>query len=149
MPVTNVKSEWSGGNLVFKDNSGNTVLTITPTGLTNEQPITVADGGTVTQITNKTTGVTLSTLSGQITTVSLDNAAGVDSTFTVTNTKVAATDVVVANVASYGGTADGIPVAYVSAVAAGSFDITIRNTGATTLDALAVVNFVVIKGSSS
>jgi hypothetical protein len=54
------------------------------------------DGGTVTQATNKSTGVTLNTESGQIT---MNNAALADAaevSFTVTNSKIAATDVVVA-----------------------------------------------------
>ena len=53
-------------------------------------------GGTVTQATNKGTGVTLNTQSGQIT---MNNAALADAaevSFTVTNSKIAATDVVVA-----------------------------------------------------
>ena len=51
-------------------------------------------GGTVTQATNKSTGVTLNTQSGQIT---MNNAALADAaevSFTVTNDKIAATDVV-------------------------------------------------------
>ena len=107
------------------------------------------DGGTVTQITSITTGVTLNTNSGQITTVSSVLATGVDATFTVTNSEVAATDVVIVNTGSYGGTADGIPVCNCSAVAAGSFDINIRNTGAVTLDAVIVINFVVVGGAAS
>ena len=50
-------------------------------------------GGTVTQATNKGTGVTLNTQSGQIT---MNNAALADAaevSFTVTNSKIAATDV--------------------------------------------------------
>lgn len=106
-------------------------------------------GGAVTQITSITTGVTLSTMSGAITTVSSTLVAGADATFTVTNTNVAATDVVVAGIQSYGGTADGIPVVNVVATAAGSYDINIRNTGAVTLDALIVINVTVIKGVSA
>ena len=102
-------------------------------------------GGEVTQITDATTGVTLNKLSGQITTVSLDQAAGVDFSFTLTNSTIAAGDVVVASINSYGGTADGIPVVSVAATAAGSCVLNVRNTGAVTLDALAVINFAVIK----
>ena len=102
-------------------------------------------GGTVTQATSITTGVTLSKPCGTITTVSSTLVAGADATFTVTNTLVAATDVIVANVKSYGGTADGIPVVNVTAVAAGSFDLNIRNTGAVTLDDTVVISFAVVK----
>ncbi len=110
---------------------------------------TVADGGTVTQVTSITTGVTLNTLSGQITTVSAGLATGVDATFTVTNSKVVATDVVICSTGSYAGTADGIPVCQIEQVGAGSFDVNIRNTGAATLDAVIVLNYVVIGGESS
>jgi len=102
-------------------------------------------GGAVTQLTDATTAVVLNKLSGAITTVSLDLAAGVDVSFTLTNSTIAATDVVVASIKSYGGTADGIPVVSVVATAAGSCVLNIRNTGAVTLDALAVVNYAVIK----
>lgn len=102
-------------------------------------------GGAVTQITSASTAVTLNKVCGSITTVSLALAAGVDVSFTLTNNTIAATDVVVASIKSYGGTADGIPVVSVVATAAGSCVLNIRNTGAVTLDALAVINFAVIK----
>lgn len=103
-------------------------------------------GGAVTQITSITTGVTLNTACGTITTVSSTLAAGVDASFVVTNSAVAATDLVIVNTKSYGGTADGIPVAEVQAVGAGSFTINLRNQGAVTLDAVVVLSFAVIKG---
>jgi hypothetical protein len=103
-------------------------------------------GGAVTQITSATTGVTLNKVCGQITTVALTLAAGVDVSFTLTNSEIAANDVVVVSTKSYGGTADGIPIARVSATAAGSCVINIINTGAVALDALAVISFAVIKG---
>lgn len=102
-------------------------------------------GGAVTQLTDATTAVELNKLSGAITTVSLTLAAGVDTNFTLTNSTIAATDVVVASIKSYGGTADGIPVVSVVATAAGSCVLNVRNTGAVSLDALAVINFAVIK----
>lgn len=102
-------------------------------------------GGAVTQETSVTTTVVLNKVCGQITTFSLALAAGVDTSFTLTNSTIAAGDVVVVSTKSYGGTADGIPVASVVATAAGSCIINIRNTGAVTLDALAVINFAVIK----
>lgn len=100
-------------------------------------------GGTVTQATSRTTGVTLSKLTGQITTDSSSLAAGAEAEFTVTNTLVAATDVIVLNITP-GGT--GTPFAYVSSVAAGSFKITVTNLHAATADTSAdVINFAVIK----
>lgn len=103
-------------------------------------------GGAITQITSITTGVTLSKPTGTITTVSSTLVAGADASFTVTNTTVAATDTIIAHTKSYGGTADGIPIVNVQSVAAGSFILNIRNTGAVTLDALIVISFSIIKG---
>jgi hypothetical protein len=106
---------------------------------------TTGAGGAVTQTGTATDTVISNTLSGAITTVVLTGAAGVDVSFTLTNSKIAATDVVVVSTKSYAGAADSIPIASVQATAAGSCVINIRNTGAVTLNALAVINFAVIK----
>jgi hypothetical protein len=97
-------------------------------------------GGTVTQATSRTTGVTLNKTTGEIT---LFSAAGttVAATFTVTNSTVAATDVVILNQKSGTDLYDLM----VTAVAAGSFNITFRTTGGTTTET-PVFNFAVIKG---
>lgn len=101
-------------------------------------------GGTVTQATDRTTGVTLSKLTGQITTNNASLAAGAEAEFTVTNTTVAATDTVILNITP-GGT--GTPFAYVSTVAAGSFKIMVTNLHASTADTSAdVINYTVLKG---
>lgn len=118
---------------------------VVSTSATDGVGYTTGAGGAVTQITSATTAVTSNTVSGQITTVALTNAAGVDHEFTLTNSTIAATDVVVVSVGTYGGTSDGIPVVNVTATAAGSCVINLRNTGAVALDALAVINFAVIK----
>lgn len=96
-------------------------------------------GGAVTQITSRTTGVTLDKTNGAITLVS---AAGSTSwqTFTVTNNKVAATDTIIVNQKS--GT--DLNEIHVTAVAAGSFNISFRTTGGTTTEQ-PVFNFSVIK----
>lgn len=104
-------------------------------------------GGTVTQATNKTTGVTLSKPSGQITMSAAALAAGVEACFTVTNTAVDATDTVVIAHRS-GGTA-GAYMAYVGAVGAGSFVACVSNVTAGSLSEAAVLNFAVVKGASS
>ncbi len=104
-------------------------------------------GGAVTQLTNRTTGVTLNKLSGQITTNNASLAAGAEAEFTVTNSEVDATDVVVVNITP-GGT--GTPQAYVSTVADGSFKVTLTNLHATTADTSAdVINFAVIKAANN
>ena len=97
-------------------------------------------GGTVTQATSRTTGVTLSKPTGAIT---MFSAAGsvVAATFTVTNTLVAATDTI--NLNQKSGT--NLYVLLVTAVAAGSFNITFYTTGGVATDA-PVINFAIIKG---
>jgi len=101
------------------------------------------DGGAVTQITSRATGVTLNTVCGSITTDTTALAAAAEATFTVTNNKVAATDVVAVCMKTI---TTGTPVAHVTAVAAGTFDITLTNLHATTADTSAdVINFIVLK----
>lgn len=97
-------------------------------------------GGTVTQTTSRTTGVTLDKTTGAITLVSAAGSASYQ-TFTVTNSTVAATDVIIVNQKS--GTDKYIIL--VTAVAAGSFNITFATTGGTTTEQ-PVFNFAVIKG---
>ena len=97
-------------------------------------------GGTVTQGTSRTTGVTLSKISGAITMFSAAGSA-TPATFTVTNTTVAATDVILLSIKSG---ATNVYNLSVSAVAAGSFNITFYTTGGTATDA-PVINFAVIK----
>lgn len=104
-------------------------------------------GGAVTQITSASTGVTLSKMTGQITTVALTTAAAAEEEFTVTNTLVAATDVVAVST-TYAGA--GTPIVSVKGTAAGSFKIVITNVHASAaLNAVLVVNFVVLKGAIS
>lgn len=101
-------------------------------------------GGAVTQTTNRSTGVTLSKVSGAITTDTTSLAAGAAASFTVTNTAVAIGDVVVVSIRS-GATTNQTNVR-VTAVAAGSFQITVENNHASTAETGAIViNFAVIK----
>lgn len=120
------------------DSSGN-VLVTNPSGL----GYGTGAGGTVTQATSRTTGVTLNKPTGAITLVS---AAGSTSwqSFTVTNSLVAATDVVC--VVQKSGTDKYMT--HVTNVAAGSFQITFATTGGTTTEQ-PVFNFAVIKGATS
>jgi hypothetical protein len=96
-------------------------------------------GGTVTQLTSRTTGVTINKISGSITLVSAAGSASYAS-FTVTNSTVAATDVIIVNQKS--GTDKYEP--WISNVAAGSFQITFADTSGTTTEQ-PVFNFAVIK----
>lgn len=85
--------------------------------------------GTVTQETSVTTGVTVNASSGVITTFSQSAAASATSTFTVTNSCVVAGSVVSVTIGNYAGTygTNGVPLATVSSVSGGSFNITIVN----------------------
>jgi hypothetical protein len=96
-------------------------------------------GGTVTQGTNRTTGVTLNKTTGAITLFSAAGSATA-ATFTVTNSTVAATDVIILSQKSGTDLYDLM----VTAVAAGSFNITFRTTGGSTTET-PVFNFAVIK----
>lgn len=107
----------------------------------------VGAGGTVTQTTDKSTGVTLNKCSGQITMHAANLTATTSVSFTLTNSQIAATDVVIVNIAS-AGTANSYALT-VDAVAAGSCRIQLRNvTGGGLAEAL-VVNFAVLKGASA
>lgn len=103
-------------------------------------------GGTVTQTTNRATGVTINALSGSITTDTTSLAAEASAAFTVTNSAVAIGDVVV--VSQRSGANGGATDVYVSTVAAGSFAITVMNNNVaagTAETGAIVINFAVIK----
>lgn len=108
-------------------------------------------GGTVTQLTSRTTGVTLDKICGDITLVSASIPGLNSQRFTLTNSTIGATDMV--QVCLVGGSAAGTgptTSAYdvgVLRVAAGACDIVIHNTNnsATATEQL-VVRFMVIKG---
>ncbi len=100
-------------------------------------------GGTVTQLTSRSTGVTLNKTTGQITLFSAAGSATATS-FTVTNSTVAATDTILLNQNS--GT--NLYELFVTNIAAGSFQITFLTTGGTAVDA-PVINYTVVKGSSN
>lgn len=96
-------------------------------------------GSAVTQGVSRTTGVTINAVSGAITLFSAAGSA-TPATFTVTNSAVSATDVIILNQKS--GT-DKYHL-LVTAVASNSFDITFFTTGGTTTEQ-PVINFAVIK----
>lgn len=107
-------------------------------------------GGTVTQATNRTTGVTLNTISGQITTSSASLAAETAAVFTVTDNQVFADDVVIVVVA--GGSNGGNTTALVTTISAGSFVISVANqnaAGGTAETGAVLINFLVMKASQT
>lgn len=105
-------------------------------------------GATVTQATNRATGVTINALTGTITTDSTSLAAEASAVFVVTNNKVAINDVIILNIRS--GSIALNTDCVVSAVAAGSFSITVINNNVasgTAETGAIVINFAVIRGS--
>ena len=103
--------------------------------------------GTVTQATDKSTGVTLNKSAGRIT---MNNAALAGATavsFTLTNSLISANDAIVVNV-SGGGTAAAYTT-YISSMTTGSAVVTLRNlTASTSLSEAVVLNFAIIHGAS-
>lgn len=100
----------------------------------------------VTQATNRTTGVTCTGISGTITTNNASLAAEGTAKFTVTNTAVAVGDAVI--VSQRSGSNGGGTIVDVTTVAAGSFEIAVQNgnVAAGTAETGAIIlNFVVVK----
>ena len=107
-------------------------------------PASSGVGGTVTQTTSKSTGVTLNKISGQITMDSASLAGLTAVSFTLTNSLIADTDIVLTSIAS-GASANSYIVGVV-ATASGSCVIQVYNlTPATILSEAIVINFIVIK----
>ena len=100
-------------------------------------------GGAVTQATDKSTGVTLNKRCGQITMNNASLSAAAEVSFTLTNSTISATDVVMICIGS-GATAGAYNV-QCDAVAAGSCRISIGNMSSGSLGEAIVLNFVVIK----
>lgn len=101
-------------------------------------------GGTVTQATSKSTGVTLNKISGVITMNNASLAGSTAVSFTLTNSTISATDVVLVSVKS-GVTTGGSYVVIVDAVANGSCRISVFNRTGGSLSEAIVINFAVIK----
>lgn len=105
-------------------------------------------GGTVTQLTNKFTGVTLNRATGQITMSNAALAAGALAVFTVSNTASAVGDVVIAQLV--GGAADAAAYTIdVANVGANAFTIIVKNISGGSLSEAIVLGFAIIKGVTS
>lgn len=136
-------------DFVFTTIDGGTTITIIditrPRLNSNIAPMGYASGtgNSATQSTNKSNPVVLNSLCGQITMDSASLSAAAEVSFTLTNNKIAATDVVYVCIAS-GATAGAYNV-QVDAVAAGSCRISVGNMSTGPLSEAIVLNFVVIK----
>jgi hypothetical protein len=102
------------------------------------------EGGTVAQSTSKSTAVTLNKRCGQITMNGAALAAATTVSFTLTNSTIAATDLLVLNHVS-GGTAGSYLLN--AQAAAGSASINVRNITAGSLSEAIVIGFAVVKAS--
>jgi hypothetical protein len=100
--------------------------------------------GTVTQATDKGTGVTLNKSAGQITMNGAALAGNTAVTFTLTNNLISAKDVIILNVGSVG--TAGAYTTYVSSLAAGSAVLTLRNLTSGSLSEAVVINYAIIHG---
>lgn len=99
-------------------------------------------GGTVTQATSKATGVTLSKTTGQITMNNAALAAATVVSFTLTNTTIAATDMVLVQHISAGTLG---AYSCTATPGAGSATVYVTNRSAGSLSEAIVLQFVVIK----
>jgi hypothetical protein len=98
---------------------------------------------TVTQLTDKTTGVTINASAGQITMNNATLNATTNVAFTMTNSKISAKDLVIVNVA--GGVASDVTYnCWVSGHTAGSCTFVLRNISAGSLSEAVVLNFAII-----
>lgn len=101
-------------------------------------------GGVVTQLTSKATSVTINKPVGVISTSNSALAAGAETSFSVNNSLMSATDIIVVN---------GInPASYTirnGIATAGVFAIFIKNTSAGSLSDVLTINFALFKGASA
>lgn len=130
------------GNKFSLDSSGNALVKATG-GL----GYGTGAGGTVTQATSKTTGVAINSPTGQITLNSAALAAAATACFTLTDSVIAAADVVNTSIAS--GATAGAYTLQVDAVAAGSARLCLNNRSAGSLSEAVVINYAVLKGSAN
>ena len=101
--------------------------------------------GTVTQATDKSTGVTLNKSAGRITMNAASLAANTAVSFTLTNNTISTNDAIIVNVS--GGATAAAYTTYISSMAAGSAVVTLRNLTGGALAEAVVLNFAIIHGA--
>ena len=148
----------TNGTIIFNEGritslDGATVGATTPAAVTGTNVLatttlgyTTGSGGTVTQGTSKSTAVALNKATGQITLNGAALAATTNVAFTLTNSTIAANDILVFNHVSAG----TIGAYNFNAIAgSGSAVVTVRNTTSGSLSEAPVVSFAVIKAVTS
>ena len=113
---------------------------------TEEIGYAAAAQGTVTQLTDKSTGVTLNKSAGRITMNAAALAGSTAVSFTLTNSLISANDTIIVCVSSVTtGSTAGAYTTYVSNMTAGSASITLRNlTASTSYSEAVIINFAII-----
>lgn len=139
LTANTLSSTNTNGNITISPNGTGEIIATKPFGYGGS-----GTGGTVTQLTSKSTGVTLNKLCGQITMNNATLNRGTSVSFTLTNSFIDTTDVVVVNIAS--GATAGAYVITVEVIAAGSCNISLHNNASGVDYSEAVVlNFAIIK----
>ena len=100
--------------------------------------------GTVTQATDKGTGVTLNKSAGRITMNNAALAGNTAVTFTLNNSLISANDTIILNIS--GGATAAAYTTYVSSMTTGSAVLTLRNLTSGSLSEAVIVNFAIIHG---
>jgi hypothetical protein len=141
-----------GGSLNNSPIGATTPSTIVGTTVyaSSEIGYTAAAQGTVTQLTDKSTGVTLNKSAGRITMNAAALAGSTAVSFILTNSLISANDTMIVNISSNTtGSAAGAYTTYVSYLVAGSALITLRNlTASTSYSEAVIINFAIIHGAS-
>jgi hypothetical protein len=136
----------AGFRFVQSTNTTTTVGNLHLIGSSQTLGYSTGAGGTVTQLTNKSTGVTLNRPTGIITMNNATLNATTTVTFTLTNSVISATDIIVLQHTSVGTngayTLNAFP-------AAGSAVISVRNVTAGNLGEAIVIRFAVIESVSA
>jgi hypothetical protein len=141
-----------GGSLNNSPIGATTPSTIVGTTIysTTEIGYTAAAQGTVTQLTDKSTGVTLNKSAGRITMNAAALAGSTAVSFVLTNSLISANDTMIVNISSNTtGSAAGAYTTYVSYLVAGSALITLRNlTASTSYSEAVIINFAILHSAS-
>ena len=131
------------GGIRFAPSTGN-VSVVTPSGL----GYGTGAGGTVTQATSKSTAVTLNKPTGQITMNNAALGAGASVSFTLNNSQIAASDIVLVTVCG-GFSVSGNYSVRIGNTQTGAVSVFVKNESAGSLSEAVIINFAVLKGATA
>ena len=144
--ITNIPFKFGANNQVFFTLDTNQNVLVTGSGGLGYG---TGSGGTVTQITSKSTGVTLNKLVGQITMSNAALAANTTVSFVVSNSAYTTSIDTPITVITGGVANGGNYLCWASNGGAGSFQINVRNISAGSLSEAVAINFFVFRGATS